>query len=103
MKVVANTENLVVVDLEIGNRETMTQEDYEKYDNRNAYMPSLPTGIVRICKDGIELTVEKEGGPDGLKKVVEKFHFADLILMNETLHKILGPQWNHTSKSISTP
>lgn len=95
MKVVANTQDLIVVDLEIGNRNTMSEEEYEKYDDKNIYMPTIPTGIVRITKDGIELTVEKEGGPDGTKKVTEKFHFADLILMNETLHKILGPNWNN--------
>ena len=94
MKVVGNTPELVAINLDIINSKT-TSEELDAVDARYFICEGVVPKTMRVTKDGFELVAVTPTG----KRVTKDFHFADLLLMSDTLHKIIGPHFGETNKS----
>lgn len=80
MKVVAQTEKMVVIDLE---------NDFDKIADEVEFVLQgeiLLPQVLRVYQDRIEIVVKVVGS----KKKTLEIHFDDAILMNRVLHKICG-------------
>jgi len=82
VKVKAQTNDLVVVDLEADNEQGVRLDQGEAF-------PS----VIRIFKNHIEIDMKLDSAVDGqIRKKTRKFYYHDLLLMNETLYRIQHPQ-----------